>query len=152
MDRRKRCRVDGDNFEELFKQRIKDRGYHWVKSTEYEDMYKHIDCYVNGKGVDVKGNRHYSTIWLEYTNVRGDKGWLKGEADFIAFHISENDKFSIFRRLDLLDFVEKNVDLNDVIDDKRHHLRAYSRRRFGRKDLLIKVRYEDISHLEKGKL
>ena len=105
MDRRKRCKLDGYYFENLFKQRVLSRGLNWVNSSDYDDIYKHIDCYVNGKGVDVKGNRHLETIWLEYTNVTGKRGWLRGDADFIAFHVSELDKFLLFQRDDLLDFV-----------------------------------------------
>ena len=37
--------------------------------------------------VDVKGDRHLDCIWLETVNVNGDKGWLKGEAQFIVFDI-----------------------------------------------------------------
>ena len=152
MNRRERCKLDGDYFEGIFKNRVERRGYHWVKSTEYEDIHKHIDCYVNGKGVDVKGNRHLDTIWLEYKNVLGKNGWLLGEADLIAFHISEMDMFSLFYRKDLLDFVCKNVNIAEVTEDKSHHLKAYSRSRFGRNDLLIKVKFETIKHLEKGRL
>ena len=71
------CKKDGDYFESLFESRIKSLGLTFKKSSQKDDWYKHIECYVNGYGVGVKGNRHMETIWLEVTNVNGNKGWLR---------------------------------------------------------------------------
>ena len=68
---------------------------------------KHIDCYVNGYGVDVKGNRHLETIWLEVKNVNGNKGWLQGDAYYIAMFVMELDCFSIYKRTDLLNYIKR---------------------------------------------
>ena len=63
-------------------------------SEEEEDMKEHWDWKANNSLVDVKGARkdarsdsslNFDITWLEVTNVRGDPGWLKGKADFIAF-------------------------------------------------------------------
>jgi hypothetical protein len=69
------------------------------KSTKEEDMFQHIDFWwespKKGKiGIDVKGikkqNRHDKEVddtihWIEMQNVRGNKGWLYGDAMYIAF-------------------------------------------------------------------
>mgnify|MGYP003626363638 FL=1 len=145
-ERLKRCSIDGNKFEELFKQKVILNGFSFKKSTKEDDWYKHIDCYVNGYGVDVKGNRHLETIWLEYSNVNGNKGWLRGEAKYIAMHIKEINCFSIYNRTDLLDFVKLNV--KEKTTNKNEYLKLYTREKWGKKDLLTKVRYSDIKHLE----
>ena len=146
QERLDRCQKDGDYFEDLFKQKVESRGLRYNKSTQEDDWYKHIDCYVNGYGVDIKGNRHLETIWLEYTNVNGNKGWLRGEALYIAMHIKELDAFSIYYREELLKFVEENV--QEETTYKNDYFKFYTRKKWGKKDMVVKVRYEDIKHLE----
>jgi len=141
-----RCSVDGDNFESMFMDKVISLGLKFNKSTKQDDWYKHIDCYVNGYGVDVKGNRHLDTIWLEYSNVNGNKGWLRGEAQYIAMHIHELDCFSIYNRIDLLDFIESNV--KEKTTNKGEYFKFYTREKWGKKDLVVKVKYSDIKHLE----
>ena len=67
--------------------------------TKEQDMFEHWD--VMGKRFndrmhkyDVKALRKINrsdpdfrddVTWVEETNVRGDRGWLKGEADYIVF-------------------------------------------------------------------
>ncbi len=148
--RLKRCALDGDNFESIFRDKVISLGLRFDKSTKEDDWYRHIDCYVDGYGVDVKGNRHLDTIWLEYSNVNGNKGWLRGEAKYIAMRISELNCFSIYNRIDLLDFVKLNV--KEKTTDKREYLKFYTRERWGKKDLVAKVRYSDIKHLELKKV
>jgi len=144
------CAKDGDYYESLFKKKVMSNGYDWKMSSTEDDWYKHIDCYVDGYGVDVKGNRHLDTIWLEYTNVNGNKGWLRGEAYYIAMHIKELDCFSIYKRSDLLRFIFNNVGGDTT--DKRNYLMYYNREKWGKKDKVVKVKYNHIKHLELKRL
>lgn len=146
QERLDRCQRDGDYFEDLFKQKVESKGLRYNEATQEDDWYKHIDCYVNGYGVDIKGNRHLETIWLEYTNVNGNKGWLRGEALYIAMHINELDAFSIYYRQELLKFVEENV--QEETTYKNDYFKFYTRKKWGKKDMVVKVKYEDIKHLE----
>ena len=148
--RLKRCEDDGNYFEKLFADKVKQKGLSWKKASQEDDWYKHIDCYVNEFGVDVKGNRHLNTIWLEYTNVNGNIGWLRGQAKYIAMHIDELDCFSIYYRSDLLTFVENNV--FEKTKDKNDYLKLYTRVKWNKKDQLVKVKYEHIKHLEIAQL
>ncbi len=148
--RLKRCEDDGNYFEKLFADKVKQKGLSWKKASQEDDWYKHIDCYVNEFGVDVKGNRHLNTIWLEYTNVNGNLGWLRGQAKYIAMHIDELDCFSIYYRSDLLTFVENNV--FEKTKDKHDYLKLYTRVKWNKKDQLVKVKYEHIKHLEIAQL
>ena len=140
------CKKLGNSFEEDFKNRVVRSKLKYKKSTKKDDWYKHIDCYVNGYGVDVKGNRYLDTIWLEYSNVNGNKGWLRGDAKYIAMHIEELDCFSIYNRSELLEFVEVNV--KDKTTNKKDYLKFYTREKWGKKDLICKVKYSYIKHLE----
>tara|TARA_R100000951_G_C2581024_1_gene161931 strand:+ start:145 stop:609 length:465 start_codon:yes stop_codon:yes gene_type:complete len=140
------CKKDGDYFESLFKSRVEDLGLTFKESSQQDDWYRHIDCYVDGYGVDVKGNRRLETIWLEITNVNGNKGWLRGEAYYVAVHIAELDSFSVYLREDLLNHIKQNA--TEYTEDKRDYNKFYTRSKWGKKDILVKYRYEDIKHLE----
>jgi hypothetical protein len=121
------------------------RGHVVTPATRSENMFKHIDFYVDDLSVDVKGNRHLDCIWLEMTNVRGNKGWLKGEAMYIAFDIAELSSFAIFKREDLLEFVMENV--TEYSQNKNEFMKFYTRAAWGKEDLLVKVRFDHIKTL-----
>lgn len=134
---------EGKKAEQKFLDLMVARGNTCVKTSRNEDMQKHIDFYVNDIGIDVKGNRHLKTIWLELKNVRGDKGWLQGEAEIIVFDIVELQSFCFFNRKDLYLFV-KNI--KEVAKDKNDYMKLYTRK--DRLDVIVKVTYEDIKHLQ----
>jgi len=137
----------GNDAEKKFKDLMELRGNTCVKSNRNDDINKHIDFYVNEFSVDVKGNRHLETIWLELKNVRGNKGWLEGEADYIVFDVVELKSFCFFKTKELFDYV-KNI--KEIAKDKKDYNKLYTRKE--RKDVLVKVRYNDIKHLEKQKI
>lgn len=134
---------EGNKAEDKFSKLMTSRGNSCVKSSKYEDIYKHIDFYVNGIGVDVKGNRHLETIWVELQNVKGNKGWLKGDAEYIVFDVVELSSFCFFKRDELLKFCSN---ITENAEDKTDYRKLYSRK--GRSDVLIKYKYEDIKHLQ----
>ena len=134
----------GKKAEELFKELMLERGNTCVKSSRHEDIHYHIDFYVNEIGVDVKGNRHLETIWLELNNVKGLNGWLRGKAKYIVFDVVELKSFCFFYRIDLLDYVSN---ITEIAESKKDYKKLYTRE--NRKDVLVKVRYDDIKHLQK---
>jgi hypothetical protein len=138
----------GDYYENLFKQKGEGLGMSYVKSSKEDDYFRHIDCYVNGYGVDVKGKK--KDIWLEYTNINGNKGSLRGDAKYIAMFINNIDCFSIYFRKDLLTFIKENV--TEFVENNKEYLKFYTRKRWGKKDLIVKVKYSHIKHLERKKL
>ena len=144
-ERYKRCYEDGNFFEELFIKSIRVKNPNVRRATEQEDMYKHIDLWVSGLGVDVKGHRHNNCIWLELTNVHGNKGWLRGEATLIAFHFEDRNVFRVFFREDLLRFVMENV--TEKTKTKKDFLKIYTREKWGKKDEVVKVKLSHIKHL-----
>lgn len=135
----------GNSIEDLFKSVLISRGCEVEKSSREDDIKKHIDFYVNGIGVDVKAKRELNKIWLELVNVGGNKGWLKGEAEYIAFHFERFNHFKFFKREDLLKFVEENV--TEKCKTSKPFMKFYTRSKWDQKDVLVKVSYEHIKHL-----
>lgn len=138
--------ADGKKTEELFVSVMEARGSTIERSTRSQDIKEHIDFFVNGHPVDVKGNRFEDNIWLEVANVKGDDGWLKGGAEFIAFHFPKKSCFMMFRRDDLLNFVQSSV--IDSTSSNKDYLKWYTRKEWGRLDLITKVKYAHIKHLK----
>lgn len=135
----------GKKTEEHFKELMISRGNKCVKSSYNDDLYKHIDFYVNGYGVDVKGKRRLHSIWLEIVNVKGYNGWLKGEADFIVFDFLDLNAYSVFKRKQLLDLVSN---VTETTNNSKDYMKIYGRSEWNQKDKLIKCKFEDIKHLE----
>lgn len=134
---------EGRKAEQVFSDLMIERGATCVKSSKHDDIHKHIDFYVDGHGVDVKGNRHLDCIWLELINVRGKRGWLNGEADYVVFDVKELGAFCFFYREDLLEAVRG---IHKIAKSKGEFYKLYTRE--GRLDVLVKVHYDYIKHLE----
>ena len=154
-------RHDDDSFElgeiaeDLFVKTAESKGYEARKSSAKEDVWSHIDYYItnkqgNVKSFDVKSRKRTSRrdsdfndewVWVEFKNVRGYRGWLKGKADFIAFETK--DTFLSVRRKELLELCEELVNLEDkVANSSQAKYKAYTR--YGRKDVLSLIKLEDI--------
>ena len=144
-DRLEQCRKEGDTTEQHFKKLMEAKGKFVLTATREQNIYDHVDFWIDDKGVDVKGNRHLDCIWLETKNVHGNRGWLEGEAEYIVFDVKELKGFCFFARTDLLSYCQK-------IDERTHTKDDFNKiyTRSGRKDQLVKVRYDDIKHLQKG--
>lgn len=139
------ARKDGMAIEELFEATLIQKGCEVLRASNYDDVHRHIDFYVNGKAVDVKSKRTLNKIWLEMENVGGNDGWLKGDAEYIAFHFEDFNHFKVFRRNDLRKFVEDNV--TETCSHSGPFMKYYTRDHFGKKDRLVKVSYNHIKHL-----
>jgi hypothetical protein len=141
------CNRQGEKAEQHFKRLMEAEGRFVLPATGEQNIFEHVDFWVDNKGIDVKGNRHLDCIWLEINNVKGKEGWLRGKADYIVFDIHELKQFCFFNRTDLLAYCQKITERADSKDDFN---KLYTR--FGRQDLLVKVRYDDIKHLQQGVL
>jgi len=125
--------------------------YKVLKSTKDQDIKEHWDFKVNNSLIDVKGAKkisrsddeyNYEIAWLEVQNVRGDIGWLKGKADFIAFE--QKDFFLIVKREDLLNWLRTKVTNTKMVSSSKKALyRLYQRN--GRKDIIIMAKIKDFA-------
>ena len=121
-------------------------------STTHQDIHEHWDVMGKLHGqvykFDVKAqkkiNRGDSNLddditWIEGTNVIGNRGWLKGEADFIAFE--RKSGWMVVNRTKLCDWVMQKLKDNNLAEGKGLY-QIYQRP--GRKDKLTMIRYADI--------
>lgn len=135
----------GNKTEREFMDLMISRGNVVLEATDEEDMYKHIDFFVNGDGVDIKGNKKSYDIWLEVQNVFGGNGWLCGEAKWIVFDLVDVNAYYIYKRMDLLKWVVENTSENTT--DRNDYLKYYTREKFGGKDRVVRCNESHINHL-----
>ena len=125
------------------------------KSSKEEDMFKHIDFWWNSPkkgriGIDVKGikkkNRKDKEVddsihWVEIQNVRGNKGWIYGDAMYIAFRTLSQ---IIFVKTDVLRTLseEKVVGKELVYNNPKSFYTPYQR--WQRQDIVYKIPTEDL--------
>lgn len=110
-----------------------------------QDVHEHWDLSISGLRVDVKGVKRVNRQgkkddrfhWLEFKNVRGNKGWLYGKADIIAFEC--NDYWILVDRLTLVDWAE------EVVTMEHAHYPLYKiKTRKGRKDIISLIKSDDL--------
>lgn len=144
--------------ESLFEEVAKKENFIVRKSSLSEDRHKHIDFFLEQDhfkySVDVKARKKTTRgdvkvndewTWIEFKNVLGRKGWLYGEADYIAFERA--DDFLMVNRENLVKFCEDKVDLKTMVS--KPYLAEYKvYQRQGRKDLITRVRMDDLANLE----
>ena len=116
-------------------------------ATEEENVKGHIDFHVETVGsVDVKSKKSTfinGLIWIEIQNVVGNHGWLYGDADYIAFEWDDHFKLCPTQWLQLN--VAKWTARATEVTWREHALyNHYTRKKFGRDDILTLVTMEDI--------
>lgn len=154
----------GDKAENAFMKIAKSNGLEISESSRHENMRKHIDYWVwkpDSKdkkwSVDVKSRKRTNRkdksvqddlVWLEFQNVNGNKGWLYGEADVIAFERA--DDFILVNRKTLVEAAEKLVDQNTLVNSaNKAKYNLY--KRFDRDDRVSMVEMKDILALKHKK-
>lgn len=128
------------------------------KSSKEEDTLGHIDVWWESpkKGrlsIDVKGvkknsrkdtNKDDTIHWIEFVNVRGNRGWLYGDADYIAFMTTT--KVWFVKRCVLVPWAEEKI-LNKDIVYKCPSEFYIPYQRYGRLDKVMKIPTSDIENL-----
>lgn len=135
--------------EQKFLRSCKNKNFTITHSSKHEDIYEHWDFKVNSSTVDVKAlkriNRSDSMFstdytWVELQNVRGNTGWLFGDADYIAFE--QLNHFLIVKRSDLIGFCEKNVKDQFVDSASQAIYKKYQRK--NRQDIISLISLKDL--------
>lgn len=120
-----------------------------IEATPEEDMKSHVDLKITYR-IDIKGlkkkKRSDSTTdetihWVEILNVKGEHGWLYGEADFFAFEL--NEYWLIVEKIKLQNFIKSKV-IKEYMP-KPELYRLY--RREGRKDSITLVSSIDLCYI-----
>ena len=153
-DKTGECLQSGLGAEQLFDKIAASKHLEIKNAKRRENIQKHIDKYVTDDvgtwSVDIKARKKTSRgnsqaqddwIWIEFQNVRGNAGWLYGEADRIAFETQDN--FIIVDRSSLIDYVENAVDMGKSVKySSQARYKTY--RRANRNDLLTMVELSEI--------
>lgn len=125
----------------------------FVEAARYVDINDHWDVGTGDLKFDVKStkriNRTDSSLstdyhWIELLNVSGKAGWLFGKADAFAFECgnSLSTYWVCVRRVDLIDFVMRHIDISKW---GKEPFGLY--RRSGRKDLITMIPVQDLFYL-----
>ena len=146
--------IDGYKVEDLFIEAAPKEWLFLRKANANEDMNEHWDVKFLIDGIetliDVKAHKaEYRNgpllkdwFWVEFVNVRGNTGWVHGKADYIAFEY--NDEFLVYNRVGIAATCLMIVDLDTVVD-KASKACNVGYRRFGRKDLISKIKISDLA-------
>lgn len=147
----RRCYNEGKADEAMVAELLVEKcGGKCFDSTEYDDIRRHVDIWWDSPkggiiGVDVKGMRKNSrkdnkkdgTIqWLEIRNVQGDKGWIFGDMDYIAFITTDDVVF--VKPSDLYGRVLLNIAGKELVNVLPSDF-YIPYQRSGRKDIIVKV-------------
>lgn len=117
-------------------------------NIEYTDenngQFDHIDFRCSlGMTVDVKSIKDPETIWIEIKNIKGYDGWLYGDCTHFAFE--RESFFQLVKKFDLINLVDDLVDRECMVDSPKDCMyKMYSRKKFGRDDLLTKIDPQDL--------
>ena len=132
------------------------KSYQATKSSKNQDMFDHIDYWVESKNGDLKGfdvkarkrtsrnSKDYTDdwIWIEFKNVQGKKGWIKGKADFIAFELE--NAFLIVNREELRELCKKLITDTETRVTSAREAKYLLYTRNGRKDIVTQIKLSDI--------
>jgi hypothetical protein len=139
-----RCSEQGFKAEDVFKTNVDSFFESEIVKANFQEELKHIDfhCDISFK-VDVKAVKDSKTIWIEFKNVQGKKGWLYGDCTHIAFERPKG--FILVKRTDLVTLCDNLVDKSIMVDSAKDSLyKMYSRTKWGRHDLLTTILPKDL--------
>ena len=123
-----------------------------IIKTDYKtDRYRHVDFWHGPNdtlGVDVKGKKQPESICLEFINVAGEKGWMNGDATWIAVEIESLSGFFRFDREEALGWCRANISREYVKRYKEAYKKLYTRAKWGKKDIVTSVTLTDLQDLD----
>jgi hypothetical protein len=120
------CQNEGLSAEEAFKQRVAERGGVWRNANREENIYNHIDCFVDDKAFDIKAAKRIARRnrrgmkgkvqddfhWVEHVGITGFPGWCHSrQMDCLAFQMLDG-RFLIVDRPTLAPFLSMRVDFH----------------------------------------
>ena len=142
----------GQRIEKEFAPLLRQRDPNFRKADR-EEQFRHIDYFSNFGTIDVKAKKKISRsdseeqdqlLWVEFLNVQGREGWLRGQTDVIAFE-RDND-FVLIKRNYLLGMCQVKCDLSKKVKNSRDALyKGYQRE--GRKDLISIIKMSAVLEL-----
>lgn len=158
----------GRKSERNFKSYLEKRTNYKVQySTGQEDIHEHIDLHIEdpdgnvfGSGmekisVDIKSKKNnrisddnveIRSHVVEFQNIKGNKGWLLGDADFIVFETVYY--WIVVNRMKLFKFAYRTTDFNNVSKTfGSAFYRPYQRTKYNHKDIITRINCLDLMYL-----
>lgn len=145
----------GKQFEERFKEAAVKRGFTVSEADMQGQKFGRYDFIIEKGGntykVDVKapkaikrgGGWQFNKIWVEFQNPEGFPGTLySGECDFYAFSVKNG--FILVDKADLIAFCEEKVSEQYVRHSSDALYKKYTRKKWGRNDIISMVLLDDI--------
>jgi len=86
---------------------------HWdVKGILKQISSKHLKFDVKARKRINRTDHEFQDqyTWIEGTDIKGNPGWLKGEADYICFELQKH--WLIVRRLTMMNFILDRLEMN----------------------------------------
>jgi hypothetical protein len=122
------------------------------------DDYKHVDFHLakstENRKVDAKARKSFKRgqpptdthFLLEHTNVQGKEGWLRGDADFIAFQTLKG--FVLAKTTELFDLWNRKVSMTKLVTHGEDAIYCiYTRSQWGRFDIISWVEAAEVMAL-----
>lgn len=163
FDKNSEAYKSGMEAENQFKLTAEFNGYVAEKSSKYQDCFEHIDYFITKDNiktsVEVKSQKRLSRkdtkgqsewIWIEFKNVNGNKGWVYGKADKLAFETDFN--FILVDREDLAKLAEKLIDQGDIVRNSKDAKYKCYRRSNRPNELVGMIHFDDLKKLKHEKL
>ena len=133
----------GQTAEQAFITMIQEAGRTATESSRKENIYDHIDVWVDGSiAVDVKNVKKEQHVFLELKNVSGNAGSMLGKADYMAFYFADRGQFVMTDRKLLLQWLRENVKNEQAPNAYSCNGRLFTRQ--GRKDLITSITYSQL--------
>lgn len=140
--------LTGEEAERKFFEVMKSQCDNIKVSSKEENMFSHIDFFCDGVAYDVKAHKKLNrwdketsdSVWIEFRNVRGNRGWIKGDAHKIAFQ--KDNEFWIVDRVKLYTWLKEEIKDLTIYSSKQYK-KLYQRQ--GRKDVITLINYSDLT-------
>lgn len=115
-----------------------------TKSTKQQDIKEHWDLNIKFdvkmlKRVNRNGEYDENIHWIEIQNVKGNKGWLYGKADYFAFETE--DYWAVVEKKALQNIVKEKC-TDKKIYDQKYLYKFYNRK--GRNDIITMIKTLDL--------
>lgn len=151
------------------------KGYSYTKASLNEDFNQHWDYKFDHPSpspglttpftVEIKSMKRVSSsdpsvnpdiVWIEFINVKGSKGWLYGNADYVAFELK--DTFLVVPLLKLRTLAEQlvlepqGITIDTIYDGQFKSTPAvyclYNRKESQTRDVLSMLKVDDVLHIK----
>ena len=156
------CAEIGNIAEDLFQNFLINNHIFFRRATQ-EEQFNHIDfIYLHDKtlnpcAVEVKYSKKINRtdedvsseyMWIEFKNVQGNKGWLFGDSDYIAFYDKFKNRFIMVETSVLRERCNELCNKGTTTNKNDALYKHYTRQ--GRKDDISLIKIKDLEDIARA--